>query len=268
MINLLISIFSITFLFSQSPKSSFTQIPSGQNIQTPQIGNTSPQIDPKLQNAIAEYEELIKKHPKKSGLQYNLGNLKYLAGDYEGALNAFRNDLDSEDNNLKSDAIYNMGNSMYSQGKFQESMDFYKQALELSPDDKDAKINYEISKQMLQQQQQQEKNESKNEQSEEKEEEESQEQNKSKNEQSEEKSSKEEENSEEKQDSEEKQNEEQNSSENQEENEEQKQLEQSEEERLEKEEAESILNALQANQKNLMKKKYKAKNRIKLEKDW
>ena len=53
-----------------------------------------------------------------------------------------------------------------------------------------------------------------------------------------------------------------------EEKEQQKQPQQSEEEKLAKEEAESILNALQANQKNLMKKKYKAKNRIKLEKDW
>ena len=40
------------------------------------------------------------------------------------------------------------------------------------------------------------------------------------------------------------------------------------EEKLAKEEAESILNALKASQKNLMKKKYKAKNHIKLEKDW
>ena len=80
--------------------------------------------------------------------------MKYLAGDYEGALDEFRQELYTEDSQLKSDAVYNMGNSMYNQEKFQESLDFYKQAIKLNPEDKDAKINYEISRSMLHQQQQ------------------------------------------------------------------------------------------------------------------
>ena len=42
----------------------------------------------------------------------------------------------------------------------------------------------------------------------------------------------------------------------------------SEEKQLAKEEAEAILNALKASQNNLMEKRYVAKNRKKMEKDW
>ena len=38
--------------------------------------------------------------------------------------------------------------------------------------------------------------------------------------------------------------------------------------KLGKQEAEAILNALKANAENLKQKKYKAKGRVKLEKDW
>ena len=248
------------------------QIPQGQNLQMPQLTqqNEVMPIDPELQKAIEEYQDLIQKYPEKSGLHYNLGNLKYLAGDYEGALNEFRQDLSTQDSKLKSDAIYNMGNTMYNQGKFQESMDFYKQAIELNPEDEDAKINYEISKRMLQQQQQQQQNSENNEDKEdqEKDEEQKQEQQNqdSQNQEGEQKDSGEEQEEKENQQDQQSQNKE--GEEEQEQEQEQKQPQESEEEKLAKEEAESILNALQANQKNLMKKKYKAKNRIKLEKDW
>ena len=177
--------------------------------------------DPYLQETIDKYEELIKKYPNKSGIHYNLGNLKYLSGDHEGAIEAFRKDLSNNDYQLKSDALYNIGNTLYELGKYQESSEYFKQAIEINPNDKDAKINYEISKRMLEKQQEQQKNSEQNQENQE-----------------------------------------------QDENSEQNQPYKSEEEKLEKEEAESILNALQANHKNLMKKKYKAKNRIKLEKDW
>ncbi|MBK53086.1 MAG: hypothetical protein CMG58_00460 [Candidatus Marinimicrobia bacterium] len=263
MLKLFISLF-IGFIFNQNYKQPPAQIPPAQNFQLPQMANQPNPIDPKLQKAIDEYEKLVKKHPEKSGLHYNLGNLKYLAGDYEGAINAFRHDISAEDNKLKADAMYNMGNTMYNQGKYQESMDFYKQALELNRNDDDAKINYEISKQMLQQQQQKQQNSENNEEGQE--EKEKQQQDETQNQEAGEKKD-----SGEEQDSKKKQNEQQEkqqSSENEEDKQKEKQPQQSEEEKLAKEEAESILNALQANQKNLMKKKYKAKNRIKLEKDW
>jgi len=249
------------------------QIPQGQNLQMPQLTqqNEVMPIDPELQKAIEEYQDLIQKYPEKSGLHYNLGNLKYLAGDYEGALNEFRQDLSTQDSKLKSDAIYNMGNTMYNQGKFQESMDFYKQAIELNPEDEDAKINYEISKRMLQQQQQQqqqnsENNEDKEDQEKDEEQKQEQQNQDSQNQEGEQKDSGEEQEEKENQQDQQSQNKE--GEEEQEQEQEQKQPQESEEEKLAKEEAESILNALQANQKNLMKKKYKAKNRIKLEKDW
>ena len=192
-----------------------------QQIPNSNTNTKSSDKDPYLQETIDKYEELIKKYPNKSGIHYNLGNLKYLSGDHEGAIEAFRKDLSNNDNQLKSDALYNIGNTLYELGKYQESSEYFKQAIEINPNDKDAKINYEISKKMLEKQQEQQKNSAQNQENQQ-----------------------------------------------QDENSEQNQPYKSEEEKLEKEEAESILNALQANHKNLMKKKYKAKNRIKLEKDW
>ena len=218
-----------------------------QQIPNSNTNTKSSNKDPYLQETIDKYEELIKKYPNKSGIHYNLGNLKYLSGDHEGAIEAFRKDLSNNDNQLKSDALYNIGNTLYELGKYQESSEYFKQAIEINPNDKDAKINYEISKRMLEKQQEQQKNSEQDQE----------------NQQQDENSEQDQENQQQDENSEQNQENQQ-----QDENSEQNQPYKSEEEKLEKEEAESILNALQANHKNLMKKKYRAKNRIKLEKDW
>jgi len=41
-----------------------------------------------------------------------------------------------------------------------------------------------------------------------------------------------------------------------------------EEERIGRREAEAILNALKANEKNMLKRRYRAEGKIKVEKDW
>ena len=115
-----------------------------QQIPNSNTNTKSSDKDPYLQETIDKYEELIKKYPNKSGIHYNLGNLKYLSGDHEGAIEAFRKDLSNNDYQLKSDALYNIGNTLYELGKYQESSEYFKQAIEINPNDKDAKINFGI----------------------------------------------------------------------------------------------------------------------------
>ena len=51
-------------------------------------------------------------------------------------------------------SIYNIGNSLYKMNKLQEALAAYKQAIIKNPDDLDAKFNYEYTNQLLQQQDQ------------------------------------------------------------------------------------------------------------------
>ena len=47
---------------------------------------------------------------------------------------------------IKSKAYYNLGNTSYKINKKEEAIAYYRKALELNPNDKDAKYNYELLK--------------------------------------------------------------------------------------------------------------------------
>lgn len=55
----------------------------------------------------------------------------------------------------RADIAYNLGNSLFMQQKFKEALVSYRDAMRLNPDDKDAKYNYALTKEMLKQQQNQ-----------------------------------------------------------------------------------------------------------------
>lgn len=55
----------------------------------------------------------------------------------------------------RADVAYNLGNSLFAQQKFKEALTCYRDAMRLNPEDKEAKYNYALTKEMLKQQQQQ-----------------------------------------------------------------------------------------------------------------
>ena len=55
----------------------------------------------------------------------------------------------------RADVAYNLGNSLFVQQKFKEALTYYRDAMRLNPEDKEAKYNYALTKEMLKQQQQQ-----------------------------------------------------------------------------------------------------------------
>ena len=55
----------------------------------------------------------------------------------------------------RADVAYNLGNSLFVQQKFKEALNCYRDAMRLNPEDKEAKYNYALTKEMLKQQQQQ-----------------------------------------------------------------------------------------------------------------
>ncbi|MCZ8528112.1 vWA domain-containing protein [Alteromonas sp. PRIM-21] len=72
----------------------------------------------------------------------------FKSGDYEGALNAYKNIPGAE-------SLYNQGNALAKLGKFEEAIEKYEQALDEAPEFEDAKINKKVVEDLLKQQQQQ-----------------------------------------------------------------------------------------------------------------
>ena len=101
------------------------------------------------------YEHILKNRKKDDGAQFGLGVTAYQQKDMETAARALNNAMNSDDKSLASKAMYNLGNMFRDQQRMEESLALYRKAIELDPTDEDAKVNYELLKQVLQQQEQQ-----------------------------------------------------------------------------------------------------------------
>ena len=108
------------------------------------------------------YEHVLKNRKKDDGAQFGLGVTAYQQKDMETAARALNNAMNSDDKSLASKAMYNLGNMFRDQQKMEESLALYRKAIELDPTDEDAKVNYELLKQVLQQQEQQQKQDKQN----------------------------------------------------------------------------------------------------------
>ena len=104
------------------------------------------------------YEHVLKNRKKDNGAQFGLGVTAYQQKDMETAARALNNAMNSDDKSLASKAMYNLGNMFRDQQKMEESLALYRKAIELDPTDEDAKVNYELLKQVEQQQQQDKQN--------------------------------------------------------------------------------------------------------------
>jgi Ca-activated chloride channel family protein len=108
------------------------------------------------------YEHILKNRKKDNGAQFGLGVTAYQQKDMETAARALNNAMNSDDKSLASKAMYNLGNMFRDQQKMEESLALYRKAIELDPTDEDAKVNYELLKQVLQQQEQQQQQDKQN----------------------------------------------------------------------------------------------------------
>ena len=108
------------------------------------------------------YEHVLKNRKKDDGAQFGLGVTAYQQKDMETAARALNNAMNSDNKSLASKAMYNLGNMFRDQQKMEESLALYRKAIELDPTDEDAKVNYELLKQVLQQQEQQQQQDKQN----------------------------------------------------------------------------------------------------------
>ena len=109
----------------------------------------------KFDEAKSYYEQILAVRENDAAASLGLGASQYQLGDIPNAAKSFEEALKSKDTNIQDRAYYNLGNSLYSQQKMEESIAYYRKALELNPNDNDAKFNYELAKYIVQQQQEQ-----------------------------------------------------------------------------------------------------------------
>lgn len=127
-------------------------------------------VDGEYQAALKAYTEAQSECPECAELAYNQGLTHYRLGDLAEARDKFNEALSTNDTNLESKAKYNLGNVAYSEAlanqaepqkaiqSARSAIEFYRDALELAPNDRDARANIETANRFLkrlQQQQQQ-----------------------------------------------------------------------------------------------------------------
>jgi len=112
--------------------------------------------------ALEQYEEALVDAPDSDVVNYNVGAALYKTEDYEVSIGHFEKSLVSEDESLEQKANYNIGNAKYKYGigkeesdlpqavaSLEQSLRHYECAIELDPEDEDAKYNYEFVKEEL-----------------------------------------------------------------------------------------------------------------------
>ncbi|MBD3296732.1 MAG: tetratricopeptide repeat protein, partial [Candidatus Omnitrophica bacterium] len=112
--------------------------------------------DGKPELALSEYEKVLEEDPDDPTALYNKAVVLYSAGEYGKAEDAFLRAMALGKKSVEKRTAYNIGNTKFreaerSAGKgrppesYEQALEYYKRAMELDPEDLDAKYNYEIT---------------------------------------------------------------------------------------------------------------------------
>ena len=105
------------------------------------------------------YESVLQNDDSNSKAYFGKGSSLYMQNDLKNAEISFNESIADSEKLLQSKAYFNLGNISYKNNKMDEALQFYKKALELNPDDDEARFNYEFIK--YQKKPEEEKNEDK-----------------------------------------------------------------------------------------------------------
>lgn len=101
------------------------------------------------------YEGILEKKPGLPEAHFGAGHSAYSIENFERAQKEFEAASKSERSDLQAKSHYNLGNTLHRQGRLEESLLAFRDAIQLDPSDVDAKYNYELTQRMLQQMQNQ-----------------------------------------------------------------------------------------------------------------
>ena len=92
------------------------------------------------------YEYILKNDEDNSKAHFGKGSSLFMQNDLKNAESNFNESLTASDEILQSKAYFNLGNISYKNNKLDDALQFYKKALELNPNDDEARFNYEYIK--------------------------------------------------------------------------------------------------------------------------
>ncbi len=113
---------------------------SGGDLDDPWNAYQAGAYDRALQGFIERQVE----NPEEPVLALAVGSSRYQLNDFAAADKEFARAALAADPGTRQRALYNLGNSAYRQGRLEEAVELYKAALEVDPDDEDAKFNLEF----------------------------------------------------------------------------------------------------------------------------
>lgn len=215
----------------------------------------------KYDEANNKYRDALIDNPESPIVNFNIGDVLYKKRNFEEALKSFEKATSADDILLQGKSYYNMGNSLYKMGEMPESIVMYKKALELNPNDEDAKYNLEYVRAQLKDQAQDQSQQNQDQQQQQEQQDQQQQQQQQSQDQSQENQE---------QDEQQQQEPQQNQSEEQQEQQQQEQDQQAgQEQEISKEDAQRILDALDKDEQDLLRKqRAKKPGRAYRGKDW
>lgn len=111
------------------------------------------------QQAEVEYRKALEGNPASYKADFNLGNALYKQKQYDAAAGKYSGLAEKESDTQKLGRYYyNLGNALFEKKSYRESIEAYKNALRNMPGDMDAKHNLQLALRMLNEQQQQHQN--------------------------------------------------------------------------------------------------------------
>jgi Ca-activated chloride channel family protein len=118
--------------------------------------------DGKIDEALKNYNQALTAAPDEPLVNFNIASGLYKKSQYGDAIKTYEKAFVSSDKKIEAQANYNIGNCKFRQGRvkessdlqaaiieYRQSLDYYKRAMELDPEDKDAKFNHEFVERYL-----------------------------------------------------------------------------------------------------------------------
>ena len=104
----------------------------------------------KYDEALKMYTDAQASRPDAPELHYNIGNVLFRKKEYDKAVEEYLRAQAAPDRGLSQAATFNRGNALLMQGRPEEAIQAYVQSLRARPDDADAKRNLELALKLLQ----------------------------------------------------------------------------------------------------------------------
>lgn len=105
--------------------------------------------------ALQHFIDAQLKAPENPDILYNVADAYYKTGQFDAAVDHFRQVLETDDTRLRHDALYNLGNAEFRRGNAEAAIGHYEAALAIDPDDRLSRENLAFVKKALERQQRQ-----------------------------------------------------------------------------------------------------------------